>query len=107
MSLIAHFFAGFFLCNSIPHLASGLQGQRFPTPFAKPRRVGSSSPTVNFLWGLGNAVLGACLLASFPIASFYSPGTAALLAGALVIGVYLSVHFAKVRARAGGGEAEN
>ncbi len=36
MDYIAVFFAGAFLCNSLPHLACGLSGAPFPTPFAKP-----------------------------------------------------------------------
>ena len=36
LNYIALFFAGAFLCNAIPHLVAGLQGQPFPSPFAKP-----------------------------------------------------------------------
>lgn len=37
MIYVTLFFAGVFLCNAVPHLAAGLQGQPFPTPFARPR----------------------------------------------------------------------
>jgi hypothetical protein len=52
MDYIASFFAGAFLCNCIPHLACGLRGETFPTPFANPRGKGPSAPMVNFLWGV-------------------------------------------------------
>lgn len=41
---LAPFFAGAFLCNALPHLAAGLQGRPFPTPFATPHGVGDSPP---------------------------------------------------------------
>ncbi len=97
MDYFAVFFAGVFLCNSIPHLCSGLQGLPFPTPFAKPRGVGDSSPLVNFLWGGFNLLVGGYLLARHPVSVAPDPAFAALVAGALAIGCYLSVHFAKVR----------
>ena len=51
MHYVAAFFAGAFLCNCIPHLDCGLRGAPFPTPFAKPRGIGDSSPLINVLWG--------------------------------------------------------
>ncbi|MEJ0066167.1 MAG: hypothetical protein WDM85_12710 [Caulobacteraceae bacterium] len=54
--------AGAFLCNSIPHLAAGLRGEVFPTPFAKPRGKGPSSALVNFYWGAANLALGLFIL---------------------------------------------
>ena len=50
----AYFAGGLFLANCIPHLANGLSGRRFQTPFAKKATGGLSSPTVNALWGLLN-----------------------------------------------------
>jgi hypothetical protein len=97
MNLIAAFFTGAFLCNSIPHLASGLRGEVFPTPFAKPRGRGPSSPIVNFLWGAFNFLIGVLLLSSREVAVGLNPGFASLAAGALVIGIYLSLHFGRVR----------
>jgi hypothetical protein len=97
MSYVVMFFAGAFLCNSIPHLASGLRGEPFPTPFAKPRGVGLSSPFVNFLWGSFNVVVGIALLSSRPVVTVHDPHFIALIAGALAIGTYLSLHFGKVR----------
>jgi hypothetical protein len=97
MHYLSAFFAGVFLCNAIPHLASGLRGEIFPTPFAKPRGRGPSSPLVNFLWGAGNALVGIGLLSRHPVAVDVNPEFIALVAGALVIGVYLAIHFGKVR----------
>ncbi len=99
MNYIATFFAGVFVCNCIPHLVCGLKGEPFPTPFARPRGVGNSSPLVNFLWGFANAVVGAVLLASFPVSTAFSASSLSLLVGALAIGGHLSVHFGKVRSQ--------
>jgi hypothetical protein len=97
MDYIASFFAGALLCNCIPHLACGLRGEVFPTPFAKPRGKGPSSPLVNFLWGAFNALVGLFLLSRHPVAVDLGPDFIALVAGALAIGTYLSAHFGKVR----------
>jgi hypothetical protein len=97
MSYVVMFFAGAFLCNSIPHLASGLRGEPFPTPFARPRGVGLSSPFVNFLWGSFNVVVGIILVSGRPVVAVLDPHFIALIAGALAIGTYLSLHFGKVR----------
>jgi hypothetical protein len=70
MEYVCHFFAGAFLCNCIPHLVAGLQGAPFPTPFAKPRGVGNSSPPVNFLWGSFNLPAGVALLSAPPVRSW-------------------------------------
>src|SRR5947209_18959266 len=64
---VADFFAGVLLCNCIPHLACGLRGEPFPTPFAKPRGIGHSSSLLNFLWGSLNLFVGGSLLSLFPI----------------------------------------
>src|SRR5260370_9182680 len=64
---LAWFFAGAFLTNSIPHLAQGLSGNRFQTPFASPPGVGESSAVVNMIWGFANVAAGAAPLhCSFP-----------------------------------------
>jgi hypothetical protein len=97
MSYVALFFAGAFLCNCIPHLCSGLQGSSFPTPFAKPRGVGDSSAIVNFLWGAANLLIGIHLLSRHPVEIGVNPSFVTLVVGVLLMGTYLSVHFAKVR----------
>lgn len=59
---LARFFAGAFLANAVPHFVSGVQGRRFPSPFASPPGKGESSPTVNVVWGTANTVVGYLLL---------------------------------------------
>ena len=61
---VAHFFAGTFLSNGVPHFVNGISGRRFPTPFASPPGVGLSSPTLNVVWGFANFVVGSVLLAT-------------------------------------------
>ncbi len=90
------FLAGALLCNCIPHLATGLRGEAFPTPFADPPGKGLSSPLLNFLWGAANLSLGVWLL---PMLDRAEPrlGRVALAAGFVAIGCYLARHFGRVR----------
>lgn len=97
MSFFATFFAGAFLCNAMPHLTAGLRGELFPSPFSKPRGKGPSSPLVNFLWGMLNALIGLALLVRHPFALGVNVDSAAMLIGVLVMGVFSSVHFGRVR----------
>jgi len=62
MDYLASFFAAAFLCNCIPHLACGLRGETFPTPFANPRGKGPSTSIMNFLWGAFNLLVALYLL---------------------------------------------
>jgi hypothetical protein len=55
---IAGLFAGAFLANFVPHFVHGISGNKFPTPFSKPRGVGLSSSTTNVIWALFNLVVG-------------------------------------------------
>lgn len=59
---VARFFAGAFLANAVPHFVSGMQGRRFPTPFASPPGKGESSSVLNVIWGTANALVGYLLL---------------------------------------------
>ncbi|WCM25294.1 hypothetical protein NDN01_14600 [Sphingomonas sp. QA11] len=97
MGLVLLFLSGALLCNAIPHLTSGLSGDPFPSPFATPRGVGDSSPLVNFLWGSANLFLGAGLMIAWLPASGFMAGLAAAAIGWLALGLYLSLHFGKVR----------
>jgi hypothetical protein len=94
---LAWFFAGAFLTNSIPHLAQGLSGNRFQTPFASPPGVGESSAVLNIIWGFANVAAGGVLLhACFP--AELSPLLCLVaLIGAVAMGLRLSMHFSKVR----------
>lgn len=101
MGYLWMFLAGALLCNGIPHLAAGLRGEPFPTPFAKPPGEGKSPPLVNFLWGSAN-FFGAVALSAWrlPIGDCrINAGVAAL--GWLAIGVYLALHFGAVRGKNG------
>ncbi len=59
---VAYFFGGFFLANAIPHLANGISGRPFQSPFATPPGQGLSSSTVNVVWGIFNLVVAYLLL---------------------------------------------
>ena len=100
MGYVAVFFAGALLCNSLPHLACGLSGTPFPTPFATPHGVGNSSPLVNFFWGAGNFFVGLYLLAAHPVVVGANLDFLALLAGVLLLGGFCATHFGRVRAKA-------
>jgi hypothetical protein len=94
---VAHFIAGVFLINSIPHLVNGLSGRRFPSPFASPPGVGESPPRVNVLWGFANLVVGYALLAGIgPFAFGLSLDAMATGVGALLMGWRLASHFGGV-----------
>lgn len=95
---LALFFAGAFLCNTIPHTAAGLMGFPHPTPFANPHGKGMSSPFVNFIWGSFNFAVGLYLLWTHPFVVDLNAATLAIALGYLLLGVYLSVHFGRVRA---------
>ena len=55
--LLAYFFAGAFLANTVPHLVNGMSGSPFQSPFARPPGEGLSSASVNVLWGFFNLVV--------------------------------------------------
>ena len=97
MTIFMLLLAGLLLCNCIPHLASGLQGDVFPTPFATPRGIGNSPPLVNFLWGAANLGLGVFLLTHWLPAG--AAGLSAVCVGFLAAGTFCSLHFARKAAR--------
>ncbi len=78
--------AGAFFCNSIPHLAAGLRGEPFPTPFARPPGEGHSSSVVNFLWGAANLAAGAVLTAVVSFHLGINVESAAFFVGFIAIG---------------------
>ena len=61
--LMAYFFGGAFLANTIPHLVNGISGSPFQSPFASPPGQGLSSSTVNVLWGMFNLAVAYLLVA--------------------------------------------
>lgn len=97
LPLLAHLFTGALLCNALPHLAAGLQGRAFQTPFAQPRGVGESSALVNVLWGFANLFGGLALLTNNPAPVAVSLPFGLVCAGALLLGLHLARHFSRVR----------
>ncbi len=61
--LIAYFVGGGFIANTIPHLANGISGSPFQSPFASPQGQGLSSSMVNVLWGMFNLAVAYVLVA--------------------------------------------
>lgn len=61
--LLAYFFGGVFLANTIPHLVNGISGLPFQSPFASPPGKGLSSSTVNVLWAMFNLAVAYGLVA--------------------------------------------
>jgi hypothetical protein len=94
LHLVSYFFSGAFLINAVPHFVSGLMGQPFQTPFAKPPGRGLSSSTVNVLWGFFNIVVGyllVCRVGDFALDQ--TSNVVALGLGMLVIGLFSARHF--------------
>jgi hypothetical protein len=88
LNLISYFFGGVFLCNAIPHLASGVMGQSFQSPFAKPPGQGLSSSTVNVMWGFFNLAVAyvlICRVGDFNLRSIAHTATLGL--GFLLMGL--------------------
>jgi hypothetical protein len=95
---VAHFFAGAFLANGLPHFLQGMCGNKFQTPFASPPGVGESSALVNVVWGWFNFLVGGVLLWIFFVPLPPPPAVAAAtMLGALAISVYLAYRFGSVR----------
>ncbi len=100
MELFAHVVAAALITNSLPHLAHGLGGYAFPTPFAKPPAVGLSRPETNVAWGALNLGVGTALL--FGVGNFRlgaNVDTAVIAITAAVIGLAVSRSSARARRR--------
>lgn len=94
---LAHFVAGVFLANAVPHFVNGISGRKFQTPFASPPGVGESSPMVNVIWGLANVIIGYLLLSG--VGHFIlrpSLDSLAVGLGVAVISLALSRHFGRL-----------
>ena len=94
--IVSYFWGGAFLANAIPHSVSGLLGQAFQSPFAKPPGKGRSSATVNVLWGFLNLVISyllVCKVGAFELRS--ATDIIAFGAGFLLLGVMLARHFGR------------
>ena len=96
LDLVSYFFGGIFLANAVPHCVSGMMGQPFQSPFAKPPGQGLSSSTVNVLWGFVNAVIGYTLVLRVGQFDVRSTSNVLMLAvGALLISLSLARHFGR------------
>jgi hypothetical protein len=104
LHLVSWFFGGAFLANAVPHFVSGVRGEPFQSPFAKPPGKGLSSSTVNVLWGFLNLAVGYALICH--VGDFRIKDTADALAvgiGMLVISLMAALHFGRLH----GGHAPN
>lgn len=94
---IAHFLAGVFLANGVPHFVNGVSGHSFQTPFASPPGYGKSSPWVNTVWGLANLAGGFLLLSGVGHFEFQpSLDSFCVGLGALLISLILAWHFGRL-----------
>ncbi len=99
---LAYLFGGAFLTNAVPHFVSGVMGQPFQSPFAKPPGQGLSSSTVNVLWGFANFVIAYLLIIRVGVFDLRATDNVV----ALAIGVLLSsVMAAQVFGRFHGGNS--
>jgi len=104
LHLVSWFFGGVFLANAVPHFVTGIRGESFQSPFAKPPGKGLSSSTVNVLWGLLNLAVGYAFICH--VGEFRIKDTADALAvgiGILAISLPLARHFGRLH----GGHAPN
>jgi hypothetical protein len=93
---LAYLFGGAFASNAVPHFASGVIGQPFQSPFAKPPGQGLSSSTVNVLWGFANFVIAYLLIAwvgSFDPRAIDQIGAVGV--GVLAMGLMSARHFGR------------
>jgi len=90
---IACFFAGAFLANVVPHFVSGISGNKFPTPFAKPPGKGLSSATVNVAWALFNLIVGFLLSREGHVSVDNITSLMVFFLGITVLSLGLSVRF--------------
>ncbi len=93
---LAHFGAGLFFANGVPHFVNGISGRRFQSPFASPPGVGESSPLINVIWGMANFVIGYCLL--YGVGNFdagFSVDLLIVAIGALAAAIGLALHFGR------------
>jgi len=98
--LVSWFFGGAFLANAVPHFVSGVMGEPFQSPFAKPPGQGLSSSTVNVLWGFLNLVVAyvLCRVGDFDLKS--TTDAVALGLGVLALSLPMARHFGRFHGNA-------
>lgn len=95
---LSYFFGGVLLTNAVPHMANGLMGRPFQTPFAKPPGKGLSSAMANVFWGFLNLAVGyllVCRIGMFDLRSTSDAaalGLGVLLASAMLARIFGSLH---------------
>ena len=91
--IVSRVIAGALLVNAVPHGVSGVQGRRFPSPFAHPPGRGLSAPTTNVIWSAANVLVGALLLRR----GVHGSGElVAVAGGAVTMAVLLAAWFGRV-----------
>ena len=90
---VACLFAGLFLANAVPHFVHGISGDSFPSPFANPPGKGLSSPMVNVIWGLGNALVGYILLRTGKVSRANTWSLLVFFVGVVCMSIMLSAAF--------------
>lgn len=96
LHLASYCLGGGLLANAVPHFVSGMMGQPFQTPFAKPPGQGLSSSTINLLWGFFNLVLGYILVCRVGDFSLRNTGdVTALGLGIVSVGLFSARHFGR------------
>ncbi len=96
LALLSYVLGGAVLANAVPHFVSGMMGEPFQTPFARPRGEGLSSSTTNVLWGLLNLAIGwllICRVGDFDLKD--GADAAALGLGMAALAVPLARHFGR------------
>ena len=82
-----------FLANMVPHFVTGICGDRFPSPFAKPPGKGLSSPLVNVLWALLNLAIGYLLFRAGNVAAAGTFTLILFFIGIAAMSIMLSLNF--------------
>ena len=92
VNTIGWFFSGVFVVNTLPHLIHGVSGEKFPSPFDKPRGKKLSSPTLNVIWAFINLSIF-LMIFYFNLSSFTAIQGVIMLVGAFAMAIFLSRYF--------------
>ncbi|WP_395397539.1 hypothetical protein WBP07_23625 [Novosphingobium sp. BL-8A] len=104
LHLLSYVFGGAFLANCLPHLAAGMMGRAFQSPFAKPPGEGLSSARTNVIWGFANLVAAyflVCRVGAFDLRNGLH--ALALGVGIVLLALFAAGHFGRFH---GGNEPE-